>query len=306
MTEEKRYATPVALRAAINDRLRAAVAKDQHRTLQDLLRQFAYDRLLYRIFSSDDAGRWVLKGATALLARLHGDARHSIDVDLYDQAGSLDDAEAALRAAAARDVGDYFRLVLSPGRRIADAGVAIRISATAFIGATEFARFNVDLVAGTGMTGTPDEAGPLVPIAVPGVPQIAYRIYPLADHIADKILAIVERHARGTGAAISSTRYRDLVDLVVIARREAVAADALSVALGEQARRRSVDLPDQLRPPGDAAWRTGYARIARDLASLHDIDFDQAVETVSRFVDPVLQRRAGGAWAPEQQAWVDH
>src|ERR1700674_3758457 len=106
MTDEQRYATPDALRAAITARLRTAASKDKNRSLPDLLRQFVYDRLLYRIFTSEDADRWVIKGATALLARLHGEARHSIDVDLYNRQGGLDDAEAALRAAAERDVGD--------------------------------------------------------------------------------------------------------------------------------------------------------------------------------------------------------
>ena len=67
MTGEQRYATPVALRAAITDRLRSAAAIDPSRSFPDLLRQFAYDRLLYRVFTSDDADRWVLKGATAIL-----------------------------------------------------------------------------------------------------------------------------------------------------------------------------------------------------------------------------------------------
>ena len=114
MSVERRYATPVAFRSAINDRLRSAVSEDPSRSLADLRRQFAYDRLLYRIFSGDDPDRWVLKGATALLARLRGRARHSIDIDLFDQAGGLEDAEGALQAAALRDGGDHFRFVLAP------------------------------------------------------------------------------------------------------------------------------------------------------------------------------------------------
>ena len=61
-----------------------------------LLRQFSYDRLLCRVFSTDPE-RWVLKGATAMLARLEGRARHTLDVDLYRRDGSLTDAERALR-----------------------------------------------------------------------------------------------------------------------------------------------------------------------------------------------------------------
>ncbi|MBV9031373.1 MAG: nucleotidyl transferase AbiEii/AbiGii toxin family protein [Pseudonocardiales bacterium] len=62
-------------------------------TLDSLRRQFSYDRLLTRIFAGPDAKRWVLKGATAILARLAGDARHTRDIDLYRQDDDLPAAE---------------------------------------------------------------------------------------------------------------------------------------------------------------------------------------------------------------------
>jgi nucleotidyltransferase AbiEii toxin of type IV toxin-antitoxin system len=305
MNEEHRYATPVALHAAITDRLRSAARRDPSRSLADLRRQFAYDRLLYRIFTGEGRERWVLKGATALLARLGGQARHSVDIDLYDQTGNLTDAEAALQAAAARDAGDQFRFALAPGRRIAQGGVALRVPATAYLGATEFERFNVDLAAGAGMTGEPDEADPLVPVEIPGIPQARYRVYPLADHVADKVFGIVERHARQDGPAIASTRYRDLTDLVLIARRERVEAQALEAALRAQAERRRLGVPSEFRPPDDSLWRSGYARIAKDVANLEEKEFDAAVETARRFVEPVLKGVARGRWNPDRQAWME-
>lgn len=295
----------MALRAAVTARLKTAVATGHNRSLSELLRQFAYDRLLYRVFTSDDRERWVLKGATALLTRLLGQARHSVDIDLYDQSGTLDAAEAALREAAEREVGDHFRFVLAPGVRIAEGGVALRVNVIAFLGVTQFAQFNVDLVAGTGMTGTPEEADALVSVDLPGVARTTYRVYPLADHVADKVLAIIERHVRLDGVEVSSTRYRDLVDLVVIARREAVYAEALREALTVQGERRGIELPREFQPPDTVAWRAGYARVARDVMDLEEMEFDAAVETVRAFIDPVLQDSAGGRWSPDEQAWVD-
>jgi predicted nucleotidyltransferase component of viral defense system len=69
----------------VTDRLRP-LARDRGVELTDLLRQFAYDRLLCRVFISDPE-RWVLKGATAMLARLEGVARHTRDVDLLSRTG---------------------------------------------------------------------------------------------------------------------------------------------------------------------------------------------------------------------------
>ncbi len=69
------YATPEALRAAVSDRAKDAAAAQPHYSVAERQRQFAYGRLLARVFS-DEPERWVLKGGAALLARLP-DARHS-------------------------------------------------------------------------------------------------------------------------------------------------------------------------------------------------------------------------------------
>lgn len=75
-----------------------------------LQRQMAYDRLLERLYLVDQ--RWIVKGATALLARDIG-VRATIDVDLY-RTTALDTAEADLREAAGRDIGDWFRFEIGP------------------------------------------------------------------------------------------------------------------------------------------------------------------------------------------------
>ncbi len=79
VTAEQRYSTPAAFRRALTDRLNAA-AKDSRWTPQQLQRQVAYDRLLERMYMVDDG--WILKGATALLARDLG-VRGSLDIDAY-------------------------------------------------------------------------------------------------------------------------------------------------------------------------------------------------------------------------------
>lgn len=165
---ERRYADPAALRRAIADRLRQLAPHRPGAQLADLQRQFAYDRLLARVFGAEPDA-WVLKGATALLARLGGAARHTLDVDLYRPDAPLEDAEAALRLAASVDLGDFFRFTLEPGRRLAEGRMTLRVPVTAYLGATEFARFHVDLVAGLAMTGVPEDAAPLVAVELPGI-----------------------------------------------------------------------------------------------------------------------------------------
>ena len=103
------YTSAAALRTALRDRF-AAIAKAETRySLDELQRQFAYDRVLARLFTSPDATSWVLKGAGALLARLEH-ARHSKDIDVYfaEQSAAVSDATSALRSALSRDFGDFF------------------------------------------------------------------------------------------------------------------------------------------------------------------------------------------------------
>ena len=89
------YRTPAAFRRALTDKLRAVAAADGSWPLSDLQRQFAYDRLLVRLYLLDSG--WILKGSTALLAR-HIAVRHTIDVDVY-RAVRREQAELDLRAA---------------------------------------------------------------------------------------------------------------------------------------------------------------------------------------------------------------
>lgn len=70
------YSTAASFRTALKDRFTASAKGDDRYTVDELQRQFAYDRALARLFTAEDADRWVLKGAGALLARLER-ARHS-------------------------------------------------------------------------------------------------------------------------------------------------------------------------------------------------------------------------------------
>ena len=44
------------------------------------------------------------------------------------------------------------------------------------------------------MTGRPDDAEPLVPIELSRIRGVRYRVYPIADHVADKVCALLELH----------------------------------------------------------------------------------------------------------------
>ena len=293
---ELRYRNPASFRQALSDRLRV-LAETSKWSLEQLQRHVAYDRLLERVYLSDDG--WVVKGATALLAR-DLSARGSLDVDLFRDAAS-EQAQGHLRRAVRNDIGDWFRFELGATRSM-DAVSTARIPVVAHIGATEWCRFHVDLSGDElRMTGEPEHVPPLAPLALSGLAQHGYRAYPLVDHIADKIPATVQRY--GT-MRLPSTRYKDLVDLVSISAAASVSASAQAVALTSEAERRGVTLPCQFTLPDRQLWERGYsAEAARSLLPITARTVDEALAAVRPFVEPVFDRRAVGVWDPRRRAW---
>jgi Nucleotidyl transferase AbiEii toxin, Type IV TA system len=297
VTDERSYSSPAAFRQALTDKLRA-LAKESKWSLEQLQRQIAYDRLLERLYLTADD--WIVKGATALLARDLG-VRGSIDIDVYRNL-SREAAEADLRAAARKDIGDWFRFELAGTRPSSDGSLGVRIPVTAYIGATPWASFHVDLSGDElRMTGQPEDVPPLARVTLPDFSQHGYRAYPLVDHVADKIVATVQRYG---STRMPSTRYKDLVDLVAIVTGASVAADAQIKALISEAGRREVRLPASFDVPDRSLWEAGYAAEAR--RSLLDTagTLDEALAVVRPFVDPLLDRSARGIWDPTTGRWT--
>lgn len=295
MSADDRYATPPAFRRALTDQLKAA-AKEGRWAFQQLQRQVAYDRLIARLYPIDDG--WIVKGATALLARDIG-ARGTLDVDLYRRA-AREVAEGELRRAAATDVGDWFRFEVGGGTAIGNN--AVRLPVDARIGVTTWVGFHVDLIGSdVHMTGQPEDVPPLARGLIPEVEQRGYRAYPLVDHVADKVAATYERHGQ---EGRPSTRFRDLVDLVAIVKGASVPAEAQSDALRSEFERRGLTVPARFDVPDHVLWERGYAAEAR--RSLLDTarTLAAALAVVNPFIDPLLDRTAVGSWDRCSGAWI--
>ncbi len=293
-----KYATPGAFRSALTDKLRVLSQRTEW-TLPQLRRQFAYDRLLERLYVMDDG--WVVKGAVALLARDIG-VRGSLDIDVY-RAKASDAAEADLREAASHDLGDWFRFEIGARRAVGDESSAVRLPVVAYIDRQQWESFRVDLVGSDlRMTGEPDAVPAIAQVDLPELQQKGYRAYPLVDHVADKITATFEYHGE---SRTPSTRYRDLVDLVAIARGASVDAKPQLRSLRSEAERRDVTLPQTFDVPDRALWERGYAREAKESVLADAQTLDEALAIVRPFIDPLLQDTARGRWDHEHQRWTD-
>lgn len=296
MSHQRAYGSAAAFRRALTDKLRDKAGSSPW-TLSELQRQMAYDRLLERLYLVDE--RWVVKGATALLAREIG-VRATIDIDVYRDS-EREEAEEDLRRAASRDIGDWFRFEIAAGRATDAGAKGVRFPVSAYVGGAIWANFHVDLV-GTDlrMTGQPEGVPALARVAMPNVEQHGYRAYPLVDHIADKVVATFDRY--GT-METPSTRYKDLIDLVAIVTEVSVVAEQQKAAVRSEATRRGVFLPTRFVVPDRQLWEPGYAAEAGRSHLDTALTLDGALATVSPFLDPVLDGTAAGAWDPESGRW---
>jgi len=173
---------------------------------------------------------------------------------------------------------------------------------TAYVGTAVWTSFHVDLVGSDKrMTGQPDSVPPLARVLMPDVEQHGYRAYPLVDHIADKISAIVQRYS---GQDRPSTRFKDLVDLVAIVTTASVAAALQTAALRSEAERRGMPLPNAFDVPDRAIWERGYAAEAGRSLLGFARTLDEALSVVRAFADPLLDGVAAGRWDNERGRWT--
>jgi len=119
MADEAGYGDWRALELAIKDAAKKKARQEgagvSAATVDAQIRQARYDRFLSRVFADGEESEWLLKGGLSMLARVPR-SRTTKDVDLAAQdTVDLDEAERALSALVAVDLGDHltFRLTRS-------------------------------------------------------------------------------------------------------------------------------------------------------------------------------------------------
>lgn len=290
-------ATAEALKSAAK-----ATAKSTGRDYEAALRMAYFDRLLSRVFHDAHRERWVLKGGSGMLARVPN-TRATKDIDLATSAGSINEAEEALIDAASYDLGDHVQLEHVSSKPIVEADMQPDITGRrvmfALIDAQKgklIHRIPVDLVVEDGIVGHTDLIHPASRLTLPkDLPAVPYRLYPLPDQVADKTTAtVMPYHGH------ESTRVKDLVDLVVIARTQKVSIAPLRVALSDRFESRGATIPPAFIAP--KSWADRYSQMASRVPACRGIeDIEAAEKLVRTFVTPALSATsspASGEWDP--------
>jgi Nucleotidyl transferase AbiEii toxin, Type IV TA system len=266
--------------------------------------------LIARVFHGDDAANWVLKGGQALLVRWPT-ARYSTDIDLLSTEDTTDAAVEALKAAAARRMADdiWFAHISTSAQTHPERPTRkVRFMAM-FENAPLNHEVNVDVVASRHMPRGAITTEPLEP-AFPSDygPWPDARVFPIEDHVAEKICAMYERY-RTNGDP--STRYKDLVDLALFALKAPLSGPQMHQILRDEVARREqrgmvVKLPGTFQAPDSRSWASGYRKAARGVRGLpEELRTLEGVHALAdAFITPLLQPGPpAGQWRPDERTW---
>lgn len=260
-------------------------------------RQALRDRFLCRVFRGGRSDL-VLKGGSGILARIP-DARATRDVDFGLVVPlDADSAVADLVERASVGLGDFCRFELTRREeRMDENGYSrlLKLRFSTFVGAEEKDPVLIDLSLDCAPTGTPVVADPVGRVALEGVESSPYVLYPVCDQLADKLCATMEVQLGG----YPSSRMKDLVDIVLMARTQELAWRDLRIAVVVECARRGMAVPGRFEAP--EFWRSGFVRFARRQGV--DVTFDEACEVAGTLFDPVLGDIACGTWHSECLRW---
>ncbi len=270
--EPKKYATATAFRRALEDRLKL-IAEKEKLPIERLRREVAFDRLLARLFSRQDAP-WILKGGYALELRIkEARATKDIDMALREALGTdkpLDEAIfAALENAAAADLEDFFVFVIGGLMMDLDAAPygGARFPVEARMDARTFVKFHIDIGAGDVVMTPLDTTEGRDWLQFAGIPAGKFPTISREQHFAEKV------HAYTIPRPSANSRVRDMVDMVLLL----TSSTPLNLPLVKNAldatfkRRKTHPLPADLQPP-PSDWKTSYAALARQCGLSEDLD----------------------------------
>lgn len=249
--------------------------------------EFFAQRLIARL-ATTFPDQWVLKGGHAMLARLPDVARTTRDIDGALAATSRDTAIAELEQAAKSTPEDpdflEFDLVKSRPGYVEDLA---SLSFQARFGGKPHGTVKLDVQ----VVRDREELGELVPLGrrvdppkQGGWPE-RVRVIPVADHMAEKLIALYSVHD-----GRPSSRERDVVDLALLARYAPPEPGTLAPAIGRALRRPTVpsvrvELPPQFVVPD--RFRPAFER------DTHGLSWETSMQEIAAVTTPALERHHG-------------
>lgn len=244
-------------------------------------------------------GRWVLKGALALDFRMGERTRTTKDMDLVWQ-DDEQSATADLVACQSVDLDDFFVFAIQKAGRITEEqdGGDIRYRVRAELAGRLFENVIVDIGFSDPLAWEPEVIRGTDLLSFAGFDRIEVPALPLEQHVAEKVHAYTGRYSRGR----SSSRVKDLIDLVLVKQSMQLDAERLRTALvGVFEGRKQQALPEAFPPP-PPEWKVPYGRLASEIGL--DPDLVSGHREVSDLLDDILGGLEEGSWDSTKGAWI--
>jgi hypothetical protein len=261
MKARNKYATPAAMRTALEERLNRT-AREKNQDILRLRRQVAFDRLLARIFAGPQSSHIVLKGGYALELRLH-EARTTKDIDLClddrtAAGGALEDSLLSIiRDAAKTDLSDFFEFTASDS--VLDLENAPygghRFPVECRMAGRRFAHFNIDIATGDVWLDTHVELQARNWLDFAGIETPAFPSISSEQQFAEKI------HSYSVPRETPNSRTKDLVDMVLLIQKCGLDLVRVREAILKTFQRRKThDMPNELEKPPES-WRIRFKNL---------------------------------------------
>jgi len=295
------------LARSVHDRLiRHARSEGLDPTL--VLARYGLERFLYRLGSSEHAGRFILKGALLLVAWLGDTVRATRDADFLGLGDLSDDALLEVVGDVCRTDVEDDGMVFDPASaqmaaiRAGDPYGGRRVSLQGGLGA---GRIPIQIDVGMGDAVVPEAEWLDLPTLL-DAPAPRLRAYRPETVVAEKLHAIVH-------LGLANTRLKDFYDLLVLSRTRSFRGETLRLAVAATFDRRRTELPAVV-PTGlttafasDPRRRQWSAFVTRnDLPATPDLA--GALEEIRLFVGPITWMQSPPPprimWTPGD-GWVD-
>lgn len=255
-----------------------------------LLTRYAIERFLYRLTQTPHAARFTLKGATLFAIWADKPHRPTVDVDLLGAGEPNADAlrkifQEVCEAEVERDGMRFDAASVSVAAiREDNFHQGLRVKLTGYLGSARIP-VQVDVGFGDVITPAPTQAtfGPLLDFPPP-----VMAAYPPETVIAEKLEAMVT-------LGLANSRMKDFFDIHVLSQTMTFDGEVLTKAIRATFQRRRTAIPETLPPAlsgefaSDPAKRAQWsAFVGRINAEERPVDFVEVVESIARFVGPVL------------------
>jgi predicted nucleotidyltransferase component of viral defense system len=289
-----KYASASAFRTALETRLNNEQSEGVG--VSRLRKRVVFERLLARLQAVAPDG-WFLKGGFALELRLGVKARTTKDVDIDWTLGEQEATELLLDAAA-HEMDDLFSFTVQRAPADDDLAGGQRWTVRAELAGREFERVAVDIGFGKTPVVAPDAIVSSHLLEFAGIAPVVVPALAVEQHLAEKLHA----YSRTYAGDQPSSRVKDLVDMVVIARTTPIDADRLSQAVRSIFERRATHaVPRSLEaPPPD--WARPWQALVTHLPA--DRELQAGFETAAALWDPLLAGAADAmVWNPVAAIW---